>query len=84
MSVATPSSRLTEIEDELARLQGLHDLAMSAFRFDEANAILPRIGMLEDERRSLIASLPAAALAAEPEPGVVPVLARPRRVRRRR
>ena len=82
--IAARRARLAEIEGELARLQGLHDLAMSAFRFDEANAILPRIGTLEDERRSLIASLPAAVLAAEPEPGVVPVVARPRRVRRRR
>jgi len=82
--VATPRARLAEIDRELERLQGQHDLAMSAFRFDEAHALLPRIGSLEDERRSLIANLPAAAISAEPETGVVAVLARPRRVRRRR
>ena len=32
-------TRLSELEGELASLQTLHDLAMSAFKFDEANAL---------------------------------------------
>jgi len=80
---AARRARLAEIDRDLARLQGQHDLAMSAFQFDEANALLPRIAALEDERRDLIASLPVSSPSAEPETGVVPLLARPRRLRRR-
>jgi hypothetical protein len=79
---AARRARLAEIDRELARLQGQHDLAMSAFRFDEANALLPRIAALEDERRGLIANLPVPS--AEPETGVVPLLARRRRLGRAR
>jgi hypothetical protein len=75
--------RLAEIERELARLQAHHDLAMSAFKFDEANALQRRIEALEDERRAVAAALPPAGAAAEPAPGVVPRLARPRHHRRR-
>jgi hypothetical protein len=78
------SSRLAAIERELARLQGEHDLAMSAFKFDEANVLQQQICALEDERRALAATLPARPEAADPPTGVIPVLARPRRVRRRR
>lgn len=82
--IAVQRARLAEIDRELPRLQGQHDLAMSAFQFDEANALLSRIAALEDERGDLIASLPVSSPSAEPEPGVVPLLARPRRLRRAR
>jgi hypothetical protein len=75
-------AHLEAIDRELARLRATHDLAMSAFKFDEANALQPRIAALEDERRVLIVHLPAPPPAAEPPTGVVPVLARPRRWRR--
>jgi hypothetical protein len=68
-------ARLADIERELARLQYRHDIAMSAFRFEEATA-------LDRERQTLAADLPRPP--AEPETGVVPALARPRRPARRR
>jgi len=80
---AAQRARLAEIDRDLARLQAQHDLAMSAFRFDEANALLPRIAALEDERRALAAALPALPVD-QPPVGVVPVLVRPRRMRRAR
>jgi len=79
-----PSSRLAAIEEELARLQGLHDLAMSAFKFDEANGLQQQICALEDERLALAAVLPPRPATADPPTGVIPVLARPRRARSRR
>lgn len=81
---APQRARLAEIDRELARLRSQHDLAMSAFKFDEANALQPRIDALEDERRAVAATLPEQALPPPPPWGVVPVLARPRRARRRR
>jgi len=74
------TARLAEIERELARLRYLHDTAMSAFRFEEATALGPAIAALEKERQALAAAFPPA----EGETGVVPMLARPRRVPRRR
>ena len=70
-------ARLAVIERELARLCYRHDIAMSAFRFEEATALGPAIAALEKERQALAAALPAA----EPETGIVPVRARPRRRR---
>lgn len=67
--------RLAEIERELARLRYRHDIAMSAFRFEEATALGPAIAALEKERQQLTAALPQI----EPPTGVTPVLARPRR-----
>ena len=75
---------LAEIDRELADLREQHDLAMSAFKFDEANALQLRIAALEDERRVVVAALPPLTPTPEPPLGVVPTLARPRRVRRRR
>ena len=82
--LAARRARLAAIERELARLRATHDLAMSAFKFDEASAVQRRIEPLDDERRSLAARLPAPMPAAGPDTGVVPVLARPRPARRRR
>ena len=76
-------ARLGEIERELARLQAEHDRSMSAFKFDEANALQNRIAAREAERRAVVASLPPAPAAVEPPTSVVPVLARPRRRLRR-
>jgi hypothetical protein len=78
--LAALPDRLADIERELARLRYRHDIAMSAFRFEEATALGPRIAALEKERQALAAALPPA----EPPPaGVVPSLAAPRRLRRR-
>jgi hypothetical protein len=78
---AAQRARLAEIERELTRLQALHDVAMSAFKFDEASALQHRIAAREAERRAVVASLPPASAAGEPPTGIVPVLARPRRRR---
>jgi hypothetical protein len=72
---------LAACERELARLQAEHDRAMSAFKFDEASAMQRRIAVLEEQRRALLGAAPPAA---EPPTGIVPVLARPRRIKRRR
>ena len=77
----TTRDRLAEIERELARLRYRHDIAMSAFRFEEATALGPAIAALERERQALRGALPADA---EPPKGVVPELARPRRLRSRK
>ena len=82
--LATKRLRLADIDRELAGLRSEHDLAMSAFKFDEATALQRRIEALEDERRALAAALPPVEAGAEPPVGIVPVLARPHRARRRR
>jgi hypothetical protein len=68
-------ARLAGIDRDLARLRYRHDIAMSAFRFEEATALGPAIAALEKERTQLAAALPSV----EPPTGIVPVLARPRR-----
>jgi hypothetical protein len=70
-------ARLAEIDRELTRLRYRHDMAMSAFRFEEATALGPSIAVLEKEREQLAAALPKF----EPPTGIAPVLARPRRRR---
>lgn len=71
--------RLGEIERELARLRYRHDIAMSAFRFEEAAALGPAIAALEAERQALANALPAPEFPT----GTVPeLLRRPRRRRR--
>ena len=72
-------ARLEQIERELARLRYRHDIAMSAFRFEEATALGPAISALEKERQVIAAQLPPVA----PPAGVVPTLAAPRALRRR-
>jgi hypothetical protein len=83
----TQRDRLGAVEGELAALQAQYELAMSAFKFDEADALQRQIAVLEGERLVLAAELPAPPPASEPPAGVVPVLHRPRRpaqLRRRR
>ena len=70
-------ARVAEIERELARLQYRHDIAMSAFRFEEATALGRDIAALDRERQALAAVLPRPA--AEPDTAVVPILEQPRR-----
>jgi hypothetical protein len=79
---AARRARLAEIERELARLRYRHDIAMSAFRFEEATALGPAIAALDSERQALAAQLPPPA--AVPPTGIVPVLADPRTRRRPR
>ena len=74
-------ARLAEIDADLARLRAEHDIAMSAFKFDDANALLREIAALEEERRPLAAAHPP--VAAPPE-GVVPLMLKPRRIARQR
>jgi hypothetical protein len=69
-------ARLAAVERELAELGVRHDLAMSAFKFDEAREAQQQIAMLERERGELVEALPPPA---EPSPEApLPV-----RVRRR-
>jgi hypothetical protein len=77
---AARRARLAEIERDLARLRYRHDIAMSAFRFEEATALGPRIAALEKEQQALAAALPPVG---EPSTGVIPTLALPRGRRRR-
>jgi len=76
-------ARLAEIDRELVRLQYRHDIAMSAFLFEEATALGREIARLDKERQALATLLPAFESKPEAATGVVPVLARPRRLRRR-
>ena len=75
-------ARLAEIDRELAQLRHRHDIAMSAFLFEEAAELGRRIAELDRERQALAADLPAPS--SEPTEGIIPVLARPRRRLRQR
>jgi hypothetical protein len=77
---AAKRARLAEVERDLARLRYRHDIAMSAFRFEEATALGPAIATLEHERQVLAAALPPAEA---PQP-TIPMLHRRPRVPRRR
>jgi hypothetical protein len=82
--VAARREQLDTVERELARLEAQYELAMSAFKFDEASGLQQRIAALDDERRMLAASLPALPAPTEPPTGLVPVIDRPGRALRRR
>ena len=83
--LAEQRGRLAIMERELAALQARYELAMSAFKFDEANTLQQKIAALETERRFLAETLPSATLAPEPPTGIVPMLGkRLRRGRARR
>ena len=82
--VAAQREQLGAVERELARLQAQYELAMSAFKFDEANGLQCRIAALEGERRTLAAGLPPLPAPAEPPTGLVPVIGGPGRALRRR
>jgi hypothetical protein len=75
-------ARLAAVEREIAGLGDRHDLAMSAFKFDEAREVQQRIAMLERERGELVDALPAPA---EPPPAApAPAMVRHRRLVQRR
>jgi hypothetical protein len=77
--------RLAMMAGELAVLQERYELAMSAFKFEEANTLQQKIAALEAERRILADTLPPPTLATEPPTGIVPMLGKgPRRGRTRR
>jgi hypothetical protein len=65
-------AHLATVERELTGLVIRHDLAMSAFKFDEAREVQQQIAVLERERGELVDSLPS------------PVVPAPETVRRRR
>jgi hypothetical protein len=79
-ALAAKRARLAAVERELTRLRYRHDIAMSAFRFEEATALGLTIAPLEQERQTLVAKLPQES---PPEP-VIPVLNRRARGSRRR
>jgi hypothetical protein len=81
--VTARRERLGDVERELARLGAQYELAMSAFKFDEASGLQQRIAALDGERRMLAASLPALPAPAEPPTGLAPVIDRPGRALRR-
>ena len=66
-------TRLSLVERELSQLGTRHDLAMSAFRFDEARDLQQQITLLELERAELIAVLPAPAAPPPTAPARVAV-----------
>jgi len=72
-------ARLAAVERELAGLGVRHDLAMSAFKFDEAREVQQRIAVLERERGELTDALPTLA-----EPPASPAMPRQRRLIHRR
>ena len=74
-------TRLAAVECELAGLGARHDLAMSAFKFDEAREVQQAIAVLERERAELVAALPALVPPTSEPP--VPVTIRRRRLTRR-
>ncbi len=77
LEIEAKRARLTAVERQLAELGVLHELAMSAFKFDEARQVQERITVLERERAGLVEGLPAAV---PPVPaGPVPVIVRRRR-----
>jgi hypothetical protein len=80
--VEAKRARLAAVEEELAALAARHDLAMSAFKFDEAREVQKQIAVLEGERAALAAVLPAAASPPPDAPATVSVLRRRRPLRR--
>ncbi len=84
MQDAAARSRLLDLDRALARLRERHEIAMSAFRFDEARWVSREIVAAETAREQLAARLP-------PEAPTLPQPARPtldrvpfgRRIRRR-
>ena len=80
--IAAKRARLAALESELAWLKDQYDLAMSAFKFDEAREFHPRIEAAERERLALAEGLPPLpASQAKPAPRRRPL---PLRRRRRR
>jgi hypothetical protein len=77
-------ARLAAVERELSGLDVRHELAMSAFKFDEARDLQQRIAVLERERAALVEALPAPRKAPQVAPDSEMVPRRYRMQRRRR
>jgi hypothetical protein len=75
-------TRLAAVERELSRLDVRHELAMSAFKFDEARDLQQRIAVLERERAALVEALPPRTEPTAAVPS--PVTVRSRRLTQRR
>jgi hypothetical protein len=82
--MAEQRGRLAMMEGELAVLQARYELAMSAFKFDEASALQQKMAALEADRRRLAHIGPTPAAAPEPPTGIVPALGKKPRGRRTR
>ena len=76
-------AQLVAVERELAGLSVRHELAMSAFKFDEASDVQLRIAVLERERAELVEALPAPPKAPPVAPDAEMVPRRYRMQRRR-
>jgi hypothetical protein len=76
-------ARLADLDGELARLREQYDLAMSAFKFDEAKQLHEQIAAAEAEYTGLVKISPRL-LPAQAEPKVIhgPSSRRGRRLRR--
>jgi hypothetical protein len=80
MEVNTARARLAELDRELERLRKQHDLAMSAFRFEDTLPVHERIVAIEAKRRALLERAPSAATAPPPpESTIIPGPASPAR-----
>jgi len=77
--VSNLRARLVALDAEIARLRYRHDIAMSAFRFEEATALGGPIAALERDRAALAAALPPAEPPRPTPPA--PILAPARRGR---
>ena len=74
-------ARLATVEQELSRLGARHDLAMSAFKFDEARELQQRIAVLERKRAEFVEAVPAST---PPRPAIPMPIMIPRRLAQRR
>jgi hypothetical protein len=79
--IAARRRQLAALVEELKRLRGQYDLLMSAFKFDAARVLYPRIEAAERERRELEAVLPPSPPDAPPAPYSVARRRTPRRGR---
>jgi hypothetical protein len=73
---AAKRGRLRELDAALTRLRAQYDLLMSAFKFDEARALVAQIEAAERERASLAETLPPISA---PTPAAPYTVARRRR-----
>ena len=65
---ASDHTRLAELDRAIARLRGQYDVLMSAFKFDEARALVPAIEAAEGERAVLAEKTSSAVTSEEPRP----------------
>jgi hypothetical protein len=80
---AMKATSMAKLDAELRRLAAQYEMAMSAFRFDEARAVQKAIADVRAAREENAATLPANPTTPPDEQGAAPTLLRPRRLRRR-